>query len=142
MLSTTEAILDVNVVIASIFEEHEHHKIARQFVEKLEHFYTCPTVQGGFLRFATRPMNGFPPWLSMREAQETLSEFSAAEGHHLIPDNQCFTTIACERLTGHKQWTDAYLLKLAEVHRMPLATIDSRMRGICKERDWLVVITD
>ena len=55
MPSTTEALLDVNVLIASVFEDHMHHARARTFVEGLEHFYTCPTTQGGFLRFATRP---------------------------------------------------------------------------------------
>ena len=56
MPSTTEALLDVNVVIASLFEDHEHHHRARRFVESLNHFYTCPTTQSGFLRFATRPV--------------------------------------------------------------------------------------
>lgn len=51
----TEALLDVNVVIASVFADHEMHGRARSFVEELERFYTTPTTQGGFLRFATRP---------------------------------------------------------------------------------------
>jgi predicted nucleic acid-binding protein len=50
----TEALLDVNVVIASVFADHINHLPARRFVESLERFYTTPTVQGGFLRFATR----------------------------------------------------------------------------------------
>ena len=52
----TEALLDVNAVIASIFADHVMHLPARRFVEALERFYTTPTIQGGFLRFATRPM--------------------------------------------------------------------------------------
>ena len=52
----TEALLDVNVVIASVFAYHVMHLSARSFVESLERFYTTPTVQGGFLRFATRPL--------------------------------------------------------------------------------------
>jgi predicted nucleic acid-binding protein len=57
MPSTIEALLDVNVLIASVFEDHPYCEQARKFVQGLEHFYTCPTTQGGFLRFATRPFD-------------------------------------------------------------------------------------
>jgi len=49
-----EALLDVNVVIASVFADHVMHGPARKFVEGLERFHTTPMTQGGFLRFATR----------------------------------------------------------------------------------------
>ena len=51
----TEALLDVNVLVASIFEDHPHHTRALAFVDALQRVYTSPTTQGGFLRFATRP---------------------------------------------------------------------------------------
>jgi predicted nucleic acid-binding protein len=51
----TEALLDVNVLIASVFADHSMHKPARRFVEAVARFHTTPTTQGGFLRFATRP---------------------------------------------------------------------------------------
>ncbi len=52
----TEALLDVNVLIATVFADHVMHLPARRFVESLKRFYTSPIVQGGFLRFATRPL--------------------------------------------------------------------------------------
>ena len=50
----TEALLDVNVIIASIFADHVMHQSARRFVESLDRFYTTPTVQGRLppLRYA------------------------------------------------------------------------------------------
>lgn len=51
----TEALLDVNVVIASVFADHVMQGPTRSFVERLERFHTTPTTQGGFLRSATRP---------------------------------------------------------------------------------------
>ena len=51
----SEALLDVNVLIASVFADHVNHSVARLFVESLTRFYMTPTTQGGFLRFATRP---------------------------------------------------------------------------------------
>lgn len=38
----TEALLDVNVIIASFFADHVMHGQARSFVEGLEHFHTTP----------------------------------------------------------------------------------------------------
>ncbi|MDX6306722.1 MAG: hypothetical protein QOI77_3691 [Blastocatellia bacterium] len=69
----TEALLDVNVIIASVFADHVNHLQGRRFVESLKRFYTTPTVQGGFLRFATRPMKNDrgelqQPRLTMAEA--------------------------------------------------------------------------
>jgi predicted nucleic acid-binding protein len=43
----SEALLDVNVIIASVFADHVMHLPARSFVESLTRFYTTPTVQGG-----------------------------------------------------------------------------------------------
>jgi predicted nucleic acid-binding protein len=38
----TEALLDVNVLIASMFADHVRHKVARSFIEKLERYHTTP----------------------------------------------------------------------------------------------------
>ena len=54
-----EALLDVNVLIASVFADHVMHGPARSFVEGLERFHTTPMTQGGFLRFGTRPSQCF-----------------------------------------------------------------------------------
>jgi len=51
----TEALLDVNLLIAGVVENHADHERARLFLATLERFYTTPTIQGGFLRFLTRP---------------------------------------------------------------------------------------
>jgi predicted nucleic acid-binding protein len=56
----TEALLDVNVVIASIFADHVMQETARQFVETLRRFHTTPTIQGGFL--SLRAMQGHRQW--------------------------------------------------------------------------------
>jgi len=135
MPSTTEALLDVNVVIASLFEDHEHHARARRFVEGLEHFYTCPTTQGGFLRFATRPWKDsqkadHPPRLSIAAAHERLRDWVAAEGHVFLPDDLSFIELSLRSMSGHRQWTDAYLLKLASRHSLHFASIENRMANL------------
>ena len=113
MLSTPiEALLDVNVVIATVFAEHVMHGPARRFVEGLETFYTTPTNQGGFLRFATRPWKNAnkedgPPRLTVADAQSILREFTATEGHVFLPDDEGFTELGLRSMQGHRQWTDA-----------------------------------
>lgn len=134
MPSTTEALLDVNVLIACVFEDHSHYARASGFVGQLDHYYTCPTTQGGFLRFATRPQkeNGIarPPRLSMADAQAVLKELTSIDGHVFLPDDLAFTDFSLRSMTGHKQWTDAYLLELARQHALSLATIDGRMSAL------------
>lgn len=128
----TEALLDVNVIIASVFADHVMHLPARHFVESLERFYTTPTVQGGFLRFATRPLRNDrgeqqQPRLTMSEALAKLREFTEAEGHVFVGDDSPFTDLGLRSMQGHRQWTDAYLLHIARKHNLMLASLESRM---------------
>jgi len=131
----TEALLDVNVIIASVFADHVMHEAARRFVEGLDHFHTTPTTQGGFLRFATRPWKNErkedqPPRLSMGVAQAKLREFTVAEGHRFLPDDAPFTDLGLRSMQGHRQWTDAYLLHLAHRRGLVLASLESRMANL------------
>jgi len=131
----TEALLDVNILIASVFADHVMHESARSFVEELEHFHTTPMTQGGFLRFATRPWKNErkeeqPPRLSMAEAQAKLLEFTAADGHRFLPDDVPFTELGLRSMQGHRQWTDAYLLHLARRRGLALASLESRMANL------------
>lgn len=130
-----EALLDVNVIIATIFADHVMHEKARRFVVGLERFQSTPMTQGGFLRFATRPWRNEsgedqPPRLSTTDALAKLREFTAARGHLFLPDNAPFTELGLRSLQGHRQWTDAYLLHLARKHGVAFASLDSRMANL------------
>lgn len=131
----TEAVLDVNVIIAAVFEDHVQHAGARCFVETLKRCRTTPMTQGGFLRFATRPWKNErkeerPPRLTMAEAQAKLAEFTAADGHVFLPDDVEFTELGLRSMQGHRQWTDAYLLRLARKHGLALASLEDRMANL------------
>ena len=128
----TEALLDVNLLIAAVFADHGNHRVARLFVEELTRFCTTPTTQGGFLRFATRPWKNVrkeeqPPRLSMVEALTKLRELTTAGGHEFMADDVPFTKLEARMLQGHRQWMDAYLIQLARQHNLTLATLDARM---------------
>ncbi len=131
----TEALLDVNVIIATVFADHVMHLPARRFVESLDRFHTTPTVQGGFLRFATRSLKDghggqLQPRLTMAEALTTRREFTASEGHVFVADDAPFTDLGLRSMQGHRQWTDAYLLHIAGKHNLPLASLESRIAAI------------
>jgi predicted nucleic acid-binding protein len=131
----TEAVLEVNVIIASVFADHVHHVRACPLVEDLEHFHTSPMTQGGFLRFATRTWKNEhkeeqPPRLTMAEAQAKLAEFTTADGHLFLPDDVEFTEIGLRSMQGRRQWTDAYLLHLARKHGLALASLERRMANL------------
>lgn len=128
----TKALLDVNVIIASVFADHVMHLPARRFVESLDQFYTTPTVQGGFLRFATRPLKNElgdqqQPRLTMSDALAKLREFTEVEGHVFVSDDVPFTELGLRSMQGHRQWTDAYLLHIARQRGLKLASLESRM---------------
>jgi len=131
----TEVLLDGNVVIAAIFADHVAHIQARSFVGKVERFATSPTIQGGFLRFATRPWKNErkeeqAPRLRMGMAVDKLREFTAVAGHFFLPDDQPFLNLSLRAMQGHRQWTDAYLLHLARCHGLALASLESRMSNL------------
>ncbi len=130
-----EALLDVNLLVASIFEDHLHHVRALAFIDGLQRVYTSPTTQGGFLRFATRPWKNQqrqeqPPRLSMEEAQTKLREIIEHPRHVFLADDVSFTDIPLHSMTGHRQWTDAYLLMLAQKHSLTFASLEGRLANL------------
>lgn len=131
----SEALLDVNLLIAAVVKNHEHHERALRFIETLDRFHTTPTTQGGFLRFLTRPWKNAqreeqPPRLTIAEAAAALRDLTQSARHAFLPDDQPFTAVPLRSLSGHRQWTDAYLLHLARRHGLKLATLERKMDNL------------
>jgi len=86
----SEALLDVNLLIASVAENHVDHERAQRFLQTLQTFRTTPTTQGGFLRFMTRPWRDEqkrdqPPRMSIAEAFATLRGVWNRPSTHFFP---------------------------------------------------------
>ena len=131
----SDALLDVNVLIASAVENHVHHQRARSFLITLDRFYTTPMTQGGFLRFLTRPWKNAqridqPPHMTITEAFEALRKIAVSPKHSFLADDEPFTGISLRSISGHRQWTDAYLLRLARKHGIRLASLESKMSNM------------
>lgn len=128
----SEALLDVNLLIASVVTNHEHHSRAQLYLATLDRFYTTPTTQGGFLRFLTRPWKDEhrreqAPRMTMAQAFSVLGGIVASRKHVFLADDEPFTSVPLRSLSGHRQWTDAYLMALARKHRTKLATFETKL---------------
>jgi len=136
----SEALLDVNVLIAAHLTNHADHPKARQFVDTLDRFYTTPTTEGGFLRFLTRPWKSQkgepqPPRMTSAEAFATLAKLSAQPKHVFMPDDAPFGAVSLKSISGHRQWTDAYLMALARKHGQKLATLEAKLDNMDEPSD-------
>jgi hypothetical protein len=89
-------------------------------------FGTCALTQAGFIRVMTNEaLSG--KRIEYSEARELLGHLTRMEGHVFWPTNVSFldaTALFSERIFGHRQVTDAYLLGLAIREKGILVTLD------------------
>ena len=136
----SEALLDVNVLIAAHLTNHADHVRARRFVDSLQRFYSTPVTQGGWLRFLTRPWKNEqgepqPPRMAPAEAIAMLAKLTAQARHVFLPDDISFETVSLKSLSGHRQWTDAYLIALARKHGLKLVTLETKLDNMDDSAD-------
>jgi hypothetical protein len=123
---------DVNVLLALTWPNHQFHAPARAWFRRLgrARWCTCAITQLGFIRLSSNP--AFTPFAKTPlEATLLLRQLTARPGHRFVADLPAATTPAfasvAERLHGHQQTTDAYLVHLGAEHGMTLVTFDHRI---------------
>jgi uncharacterized protein len=125
-------LLDVNILIASVFESHEHYALAEEWLKTPDlQWAVSPWSEAGFLRFAMS-RNA----LSMGEASSILDDLAQLPGYHYHATTQDWRTLTkpfFRRLHGHKQVTDSYLLGMAIYDGLILATFDKRILHVAGE---------
>jgi toxin-antitoxin system PIN domain toxin len=118
-------LLDVNVFLALVTENHIHHQIVTAWFNTPGlQWALCPFTEAGFLRNATAPRSG---QITMSEATAVLARMAQESGYHYLPITADWQTLCSpffKRLYGTKQVTDAYLLGLALRERLVLVTMD------------------
>jgi len=124
-------LLDVNVLVALLWESHLHHESAvTWFIEhRAERWATCNLTELGFLRVSMQAA-GLKRGLTFIEAFETLAANVAAPDHEFWPLDYSCREIRPEirsRLRGPQQLTDALLLDLAIRRQGTLITFDKSM---------------
>jgi uncharacterized protein len=115
-------LLDANVLIALVVEEHVHHRQAEAwFVESKTGFATCPITQGSLMRLLIREGQ------LAETARSVLRELVSSPRHEFWPDNASCHDIPVAGIIGHRQVTDAYLAHLARSYSARLVTFDQAL---------------
>jgi toxin-antitoxin system PIN domain toxin len=119
---------DVNVLLALAWPNHQHHATAHRWFQRTGKaaWATCALTQLAFVRLSSNPAYTPAP-VSPQQAADLLAEYIAHEGHHFIDRMPPLTTTTFQHAIGHQQVNDAYLVRLAEEHRLTIATFDRRL---------------
>ena len=107
-------LLDVSALIALADEKHVAYRKVHDWFLGLDGkpWATCAVTEAGFVRIASNP-RFFQPRIDAWEAMEFLASLTGHPGHRFWPMDINFGEAVRpfeERLFGHQQVTDAYLL--------------------------------
>jgi hypothetical protein len=125
-------LLDLNVVVALTDEEHLHFAIAQRWFRTLsgESWGTCPLSDAGYIRLTTSPAARIGSG-SFSTAIAVLADLARRPGYRFWPITESWAGLTApfaDRIFGHQQVTDAYLLGLAIKEDGVLVTFDRGIR--------------
>jgi toxin-antitoxin system PIN domain toxin len=125
-------LLDVNVLVALIDQDHPFHAAAHGWLaaNQDEGWATCPITENGVIRILSGlHYAGISRHLS--EVINSVLSLRQAAGHVFWPDDISIldaAVIQAAEFGSSRQITDTYLLALAVHHGGQLATFDRRLR--------------
>jgi hypothetical protein len=125
------ALLDVNVLIALLDAAHIGHAQAHQWLadHAAAGWASCPITQNGCIRIMSQP--AYPGALAAAEVASRLMEAAQHDSHRFWPDDISLLApgvVDWQRVLGHRQVTDNYLLALAVRHKGCFVTFDARVQ--------------
>jgi hypothetical protein len=131
-------LLDVNVLIAMGWPTHQDHERVQQWLARhaAEGWATCPFTQSAFVRILSNPAFS-PNALTPVEALALLRANLGHPAHRFWEEDISFVKAAepfGERLVGHRQVSDAYLLGLVIHKKGTLATMDRAVLALLPEK--------
>jgi toxin-antitoxin system PIN domain toxin len=115
-------LLDINLLLALLWERHEPHRAAKRWFERVALFATCPLTQLGFVRISANPAIGFST--DLKTARDALGAFTRPDRHVFWPDAIELFDPVVPAAQGYRQLTDTHLAGLAEHRGGYLATFD------------------
>ena len=124
-------LLDVNVLIALVEDDHVHHDAAHRWFEAegRQSWATCPLTENGILRIVGDPRYPNSPGSPIVGAP-LVKQLQTAPGHTFRPDD--LSLVASRHVQHHRlhrshSITDTYLLALARANNGKLATFDKHL---------------
>lgn len=126
------ALLDVNVLIALLDAAHIGHAAASRWLAAnvQQGWASCPITQNGCIRVMSQP--AYPGAFPAAEVAARLSEAASDPSHVFWPDDISLLqagVLDWQRVLGHRQVTDNYLLALAVRHHGRFVTFDARINA-------------
>jgi toxin-antitoxin system PIN domain toxin len=122
------ALLDVDVLLALAWPNHQHHAAAHRWFQDdgRRGWATCALTELAFVRLSANP--AYTPVAVPPEAAAALLErLTAHQAHRYWRMLPGAAATIFRRALGHRQVLDAYLVHLAERHEGRLATFDRRL---------------
>jgi hypothetical protein len=144
----TVALLDVNALIALLWEEHPFHKRCAEWLaaEASAGWATCPITEAGCIRLLSNPAFTANPPSVLSALRVLQAATESGTNHRFWKDDMPLSALSARWTRGlsHKQVTDAYLLALAIHHKGCLVTFDKKIMSLAgdgnMERDALVIL--
>ena len=129
-------LLDVNVLLAIAWPNHQFHAAATQRLEATHsRWATCALTQLGFIRLSSNPAV-VTAAKSPAEAAALLAVLVSDDRHEYLAalpsPVEGETRSIFEKLLGPVQVTDAYLLGLARRNNAILVTFDARLKELAR----------
>jgi uncharacterized protein len=128
-------LLDVNVLLAIAWPNHQFHAAAISTLSSQNRWATCALTQLGFIRLSSNPAV-IATAKSPQETAGLLARLVADPLHVYLdslpaPASEHWRDVFA-KLLGHQQVTDAYLLKLAAANSAVLVTFDRRLEAVAR----------
>lgn len=119
---------DINVLLALVFEAHQYHAVANEWIERAEDCRVCRVTQSGFLRLATNPALFADEALTLSQAWSIYDTMMEDERFSFSSEPLGLEHL-WRRLTNvasysPKVWTDRYLAAFAIADSLTLVTLD------------------
>jgi len=121
----TTYLLDANVLIALVVPDHVHHARASAWLRLARRFAVCPIVEGALVRFLVRA------GVAASSTSAGLRRIRDLPDCEFWPDALSYADADLSLVRGHRQVTDAYLVRLAQRHEdAMLATFDEALADL------------
>lgn len=141
-------LLDVNMLVALMWPAHAAHSDVQDWFSKhaKQGWATCPFTQAALVRILSNPSFSSDS-VTPQQALTVLGANLKHPNHKFWADDLSVVESVepfRQRLQGHRQITDAYLLGLAIRHKSKLATMDRGVLSLLpageRDKGTLVVI--
>lgn len=135
-------LLDVNVLLALAWPNHQHHAAAHKwfFRGARRGWASCALTQLSFVRLSSNPAYS-PAAVSPADAARLLRGLVAHAHHHFWAELPGVVPECFARASGHQQVADAYLVHLAQHHGGRVVTFDAALVAHASDKAAVTVLS-